>query len=116
MIRYLLACIFAVVCLGCQAQYASPVNVAVEVFQGCIRGNLIREEAYPKTKAEIDPYLEDLNLTCIHWTIAWTPALLSRKEYVMTRDEIERFDQRRAVVMQDLEGELEAFVALQKKT
>ena len=56
---------------GCTAQQA-PVNIAVELYKGCLVG-FTQAYGFPKSKQAIIDQASELDDTCAAWTYAWLP-------------------------------------------
>lgn len=108
--------ILAALCLclaatACDAQNKAPVNVAFDIYKGCIQGTLQAGD-YPQTQEEIPAFMESLDTLCINWTIAWYPAMAetSEKRRALTKDELLRLDVRRGSLLADVNKELLIYV------
>ncbi len=107
--------ILATLCLclaatACDAQNKAPVNVAFDIYKGCIQGTL-QAGNYPETQEEIPAFMESLDTLCVNWTIAWYPAFSTTKERRgLTDAELQRLDMRRGGLLADVNKELLIYV------
>jgi hypothetical protein len=109
-VSVLLLCLATV---SCQTQYAAPVNIAFEVYKGCIHGTLQSGE-YPVSERDIKPFIEDLDQLCINWTAIWTPKLIERETF-LTDDEAKRLDVRRLELLNKMNAELHQYALKHNK-
>jgi len=98
----LLLCLATV---SCEAQYKAPVNIAFEVYKGCILAEF-QTGAFPESKAQVEDFLSSLDQACINWTAIWTPTLIDRKGAFLNEDEAKRLDIRRVELLTKLDKEL----------
>lgn len=100
----LLLCLAAT---ACDAQNKAPVNVAFELYRGCIRGTLDVGH-YPETVEEVPGYVDSLDKLCMDWTVAWYPAMATNRDArrPLTDDELHRLDARRENMLADITKDL----------
>ncbi len=102
---------FCLAATACDAQNKAPVNVAFDIYKGCIRGTLQAVD-YPETEGDIPEFIESLDTLCINWTIAWYPAMAESelKRQPLTDAELQRLDVRRGSLLADVNKELLIYV------
>lgn len=82
--------------LSCNAQSSqvlkAPVNVALQLYQGCIEGTL--QSTRPDHKPEIKKFVDSLDEYCLEWTVIWySTQAVPIKEW--DKDKLQRFSIRR---------------------
>jgi hypothetical protein len=99
------ACLLALCAVGCDAQ-TSRVTAAYSIYKSCIRG-LMQAQNKPASHEQIHDTVIYSDQFCMAWTTAWYPALLSKEEFDLNSDELQRLDTyfRRPLLLQ-METEL----------
>jgi hypothetical protein len=102
-----LAAFLLVLSTAASAQLKSqvPVNIAAELYTGCIKGFLYRPPAM-KNNAEVKEYVTALDDDCMTWTVIW---MLYGAEQDMTnweRDKVSRFNALRLGIVGQVTYEL----------
>ena len=92
-IPVLLLAMLASGCVRADDQVRAPVNVAMSLYNGCMTG-FFQSGEYPKTKKAILDRVEDLDVTCVQWAVAWYPPLMGDTKFRMTEDEAKRLEER----------------------
>jgi hypothetical protein len=66
--------LLAILCASCQAQeqVRAPVNVATELYKGCLNAALSNPhlEIEPN-KPAINEFIDELDENCLGWTVIW---------------------------------------------
>ncbi len=89
---------------GCTAQQA-PVNIAVELYKGCLVG-FTQAYGFPKSKQAIIDQASELDDTCAAWTYAWLPPFLHKDKGSLNFAETLRFNQYRKALITGYKEEL----------
>jgi len=84
-------------------QFRAPVNVAFEIYKGCVTGLANNESDLPSNSKDANEWLQGMDHWCIDWTSAWTPAFTERP---LTDREIQVLEERRMSLLHGLYNEL----------
>ena len=100
--------VIALLCTACNAQQAvrAPVNVATELYKGCLNATLQNESLQLEpSRPAIFEFVEQLDDNCLGWTIIWFRPLMG---FNLTdrQDILDRFTNNRRVILTSLRKEL----------
>lgn len=79
---------------GCTAQHA-PVNIAIELYKGCMVEFTQATNPLPTAPKEIERMVGFLDGQCTQWALIWLPAFIHRDRPELRIDEQIRFAQYR---------------------
>jgi hypothetical protein len=82
-----------------QQDLRAPVNVALELYRGCLIARAMTDGFAPK-EALADPqiaveYLNSVDEYCLGWTVIWTPSLTGQDVTIWSKPMLDRFSARR---------------------
>jgi len=89
---------------ACTAQQA-PVNIAVELYKGCLIG-FTQAYGIPQTKQAIINQATELDANCTEWAYIWTPTMLNKDKGGLNFAESLRFVQRKNELIASYKEEL----------
>ena len=89
--------------LAGQPPVFAPVNVAFELYKGCVQAYAQNEHDLPSTSKDANEWLQEIDHNCIEWTSIWLPTLVPRQ---LNTREVKFLDERRLSLLQGLYNEL----------
>ena len=111
--KLLAVAVLALATTACTAQQA-PVNIAVELYKGCLIG-FTQAYGFPQSKQAIIDQASQLDDTCAAWTYAWLPPFLHKDKGSLNFAETLRFNQHRKELLDGYKEELTLALPKQKK-
>mgnify|MGYP000984392692 CR=1 FL=1 len=115
--RHLLACLLTAASVSASAEepVRAPANVAYELFVGCVRATVGTAREIEPTRVGIHDFVEEVDDTCLMWTVIWFPTFYSGVELADYPGGVaQRFNARRLQVLQQLTNELRAQAQLSR--
>lgn len=92
----------------------APVNVATQLYLGCLDPELKANTSIDATVAGVNEYVQSLDRKCINWTAIWFKPLMDQTLSSLPADAQERFDNNRKAILGSIRATLLAAVARRK--
>jgi hypothetical protein len=96
-------------------QVRAPVNVAFNLYTGCIRGEYMGARIEP-TKSAIKAFVEGVDHECLAWTIIWYKPMMGDIQDISDwdMDKINRFESLRKSTLVDMTTEIQEILGVKK--